>query len=192
VDELKKEISEGNVKNRVNRALDAVCLNAGKLLPYLDSERPNDPISLSITDLMIKVKGVDREDYLWEIGSGSNWLSYHIAVSLGLHQFFLELKQNPVPTFVVYDQPSQVYFPKKLAIREDDTELDPELIDEDIEAVRKVFKVLSSVVENSNGRLQIIVLDHASESAWGDIQNVNLVEEWRDDRTLVPMDWLKR
>ena len=192
VDELKKEISEGQVNNRVKRALAAVCLNAGKLLPYLDSERPNDPISLSITDLMIKVKGVDREDYLWEIGSGSNWLSYHIAVSLGLHQFFLELKQNPVPTFVVYDQPSQVYFPKKLAIREDDTELDPELIDEDIEAVRKVFKVLSSVVENSNGRLQIIVLDHASESAWGDIQNVNLVEEWRDGRTLVPMDWLKR
>ncbi|RLG29504.1 DUF3732 domain-containing protein, partial [Methanosarcinales archaeon] len=132
------------------------------------------------------------EDYLWEIGSGSNWLSYHIAVSLGLHQFFLELKQNPVPTFVVYDQPSQVYFPKKLVIREDDTELDPELIDEDIEAVRKVFKVLSSVVENSNGRLQIIVLDHASESAWGDIQNANLVEEWRDGRTLVPMGWLKR
>ena len=191
-DELKKEISEGHVTNRVNRALDAVCLNAGKLLPYLDSERPNDPISLSITDLMIKVKGVDREDYLWEIGSGSNWLSYHIAVSLGLHQFFLELKQNPVPTFIVYDQPSQVYFPKKLAIREDDTELDLKLIDEDIEAVRKVFKVLSSVVENSNGRLQIIVLDHASESAWGDIQNVNLVEEWRDGRTLVPMDWLKR
>jgi len=191
VDELKKEISEGHVTNKVNRALDAVCLNAGKLLPSLDSERPDDPISLSITDLTIKVKGVDREDYLWEIGSGSNWLSYHIAVSLGLHQFFLGLKQNPVPTFIVYDQPSQVYFPKKLAIREDETELDPELIDEDVEAVRKVFKVLSSVVENSNGRLQIIVLDHASESAWGDIQNVNLVEEWRDGRTLVPMDWLK-
>ena len=191
VDGLKKEISEGRVTNRVNRALDAVCLNAGKLLPSLDSERPNDPISLSTTDLMIKVKGVDREDYLWEIGSGSNWLSYHIAVSLGLHQFFLELKQNPVPTFIVYDQPSQVYFPKKLAIREDETELDPELMDEDVEAVRKVFKVMSSVVENSNGRLQIIVLDHASENAWGDIQNVNLVEEWRDGRTLVPMDWLK-
>jgi len=101
------------------------------------------------------------------------------------------LKQNPVPTFIVYDQPSQVYFPKKLAIREDETELDPELMDEDIEAVRKVFKVLSSVVENSNGRLQIIVLDHASENAWDDSQNVNLVEEWRDGRTLVPLGWLK-
>lgn len=192
ISELEKEISEGQIKDRVNRALDAVNLNAGKVLPDLDAERPNDPISLSINDLTIKVKGIDREDYLWEIGSGSNWLSYHIAVSLGLHKYFLTLKQSPVPNFIVYDQPSQVYFPKRLATRQNEIDLDPELKDEDVEAVKKVFKVLSSTVENNKGSLQIIVLDHAPESVWGDIKNIKLVEKWRNDRTLVPLDWIKQ
>ena len=85
------------------------------MLPELDSERPNDPIELVINDLTIKVKGPSREDYLWEIGSGANWLSYHVAVSLALQQFFIESSPSPVPGFIVYDQPSQVYFPQKLA-----------------------------------------------------------------------------
>ena len=191
VNELEKELSEGHIKDRTRRALGVVNRNAEKLLPILDSERPNDPISLSIDDLTIKVEGVDREDYLWEIGSGSNWLAYHLAVSLGLHQFLLTLKQSTVPTFIIYDQPSQVYFPKQLVTRkEDETLLDPELKDEDLEAVQKVFKVLSSVVEASGGSLQIIVLDHAPKSVWSGIKNINLVEEWRGGLKLVPNAWL--
>lgn len=188
---LEKEISEGAIKAKTKRALDAINLNAGKLLPSLDNERPNDPISLSIQDLSIKVKGVDREDYLWEIGSGSNWLSYHIAVSLGLHQFFLSQKQSPIPGFIVYDQPSQVYFPKKMATRSTDKEdLDPKLKDEDLDAVQKVFKLMASVVKASGERLQVIVLDHAAENVWGSIAGVNPVEEWRGGKKLVPPAWL--
>ena len=52
--------------------------------------------------------------------------------------------------------------------------MDPELKDEDVEAVKKAFKVLSSAVENNNGNFQIIVLDHAPESAWGDIREEKL------------------
>jgi len=190
VSELEQEISEGQIKAKTQRALNAVKVNAGKLMPELDAERPNDPIALSIDNLTITVEGVDREDYLWEIGSGANWLSYHIAVSLGLHQFFLTLSQSPVPAFIVYDQPSQVYFPKKLAIRKDEPDVEPDFKDEDVEAVQKVFKVFSNVVENSKGALQIIVLDHAAENVWGNIRNVNLVDEWRGDRKLVPIEWL--
>ena len=39
------------------------------------------------------------------------------------------------------DQPSQVYFPKKLVVRETETPEEPQLKDEDIEAVRKAFSV---------------------------------------------------
>ncbi len=67
-----------------------VSSNAEKLLPSLDVERPDDPVTLLIDDLTIKVGSVSREDYLWEIGSGSNWLSYHIAISLGVTTIFLE------------------------------------------------------------------------------------------------------
>jgi hypothetical protein len=58
-------------------------------MPLLDAETPNDPVSLSDTELTVKVQRADREDFLWEIGSSSNWLSYHVAITLALHQFFL-------------------------------------------------------------------------------------------------------
>ncbi len=189
---LEGEISEGAVKEKVKRALKRVGQNAGKLLPNLDAERPNDPISLSINDLTIKVEGLNREDYLWEIGSGSNWLSYHIAVSLALQQFFLELETSPVPSLLVYDQPSQVYFPKRLADRPSEiaTENELSLKDEDVEALKKVFHVLSRVVGGEKGKLQVIVLDHAPESIWGSIPTIHCVAEWREGRKLVPDEWL--
>lgn len=48
-----------------------------------------------------------RDDYLWEIGSGANWLAYHIATTLALQRFFLDSPHHPVPALLVYDQPSQ-------------------------------------------------------------------------------------
>jgi len=189
---LEREISEGEVENKKRRALNSVRSNAEKLLPNLDVERPNDPISLSIDDLTIKIGGVEREDYLWEMGSGSNWLSYHVAVTLGLQQFFLNLRHSPVPSFIVYDQPSQVYFPKRLAIKQDEIDPDPQYRDEDIAAVQKVFSVFASVVLASKGILQIIVLDHAAENVWGHIEGVYCVEEWRNGNKLVPMQWLQQ
>jgi hypothetical protein len=156
----------------------------------LDAERPNDPVSLSITDLSLKVGGRSREDFLWEIGSGSNWLSYHVAISLALQQFFLSLARSAVPALLVYDQPSQVYFPKRLAERPSADEPETQLKDEDVEAVQKVFKVLARAVGGSAAALQIIVLDHASANVWGGIENVHLVEDWREGRKLVPLDWL--
>jgi hypothetical protein len=96
---------------------------------------------------------------------------------------------------LVYDQPSQVYFPQRLAERKEDataekTELDPVFEDEDVEAVSKVFSALSRTVEENKGKLQIIVLDHAAERVWQDIPNIHYVEEWRSGVKLVPSEWL--
>jgi hypothetical protein len=186
-EELSSMISAGGIENRKRRALERIATHAARLLPNLDTEYPNDAIELSITELSLKVKRVDRDDFLWEIGSGANWLSYHVAISLALQQFFVESKQSPVPSFLVYDQPSQVYFPRKLARQSDE---DPPLGDEDIEAVRKIFKTLAQVTSDLKGRLQILILDHAGTNVWGDIPGVKLVEEWRDGNKLIPMEWL--
>lgn len=191
VSEIEAEISVDKYRARTTRALEIVSLNAERLIPNLDSERPDDPISLSINDLTIKVGGVNRDDYLWEIGSGSNWLAYHVAVTLGLHQFFLSQKHSPVPSFIVYDQPSQVYFPKPVAVRPSELELDPKFKDEDIEAVHKVFNVISGVAGKSKKSFQVIVLDHAPETVWGDVENIHLVEEWRGGRKLIPLEWIE-
>ncbi len=197
VDELKKRaqaleklISRAGLAARQKRALDKVAMFAGRILPDLDTERPDDPIELSITDLSVKVKGTSREDYLWEIGSGANWLSYHVAVSLALQQFFIDSPPSPVPGFLVYDQPSQVYFPRRLARPEKAEEHEPEWQDEDVDAVRKVIAVLMKAVTGSKGRLQVLVLDHAGPDVWSGLQGVHLVEVWRGGKKLVPTEWL--
>ncbi|MBE0504980.1 MAG: DUF3732 domain-containing protein, partial [Desulfuromonadales bacterium] len=190
VQQLETELRQGNPEVRKRQALAHVNTNAARLLPDLDTERPNDPVSLEIKELTVKVSGVDRADYLSEIGSGSNWLSYHVAMILALQQFFISLRHSPVPGFVVIDQPSQVYFPKKVVLRENETIEEPKFKDEDVEAVRKVFIVLSKVVGAAKGKLQVIVLDHAPRDVWGGIANVAELEEWRDGKKLVPVEWL--
>jgi hypothetical protein len=182
-------VSGAGVEARKRRALDKVTGFASRLLPSLDAERPDDPIELSTTDLTIKVKGAQREDFLWEIGSGANWLSYHVAISLGLQQFFIESTQSPVPSFLIYDQPSQVYFPRKLAGAKSKVN-EPVIVDEDIEAVRKVFRVFGQIVHAMKNKLQILILDHAGPDVWGQIPEVHPVEEWRGGKKLVPLEWL--
>lgn len=92
VQTLEKELREKDIELRKNQALRVINVKAGDILQGLDVEDPNAPISLEINDLTIKVLGDERDDYLSEIGSGSNWLSYHLAVLLSLHQFYLSQK----------------------------------------------------------------------------------------------------
>jgi hypothetical protein len=138
----------------------------------------------------LKVQRLEREDLLSEIGSGSNWLGYHIANSLGLQRYFLQLDGSPVPSFLILDQPSQVFFPKKLAGSGTARDIDPKLDDDDVARVKKLFEVVTQVTTEQKKRLQVIILDHAAENVWGDIPGINLVEEWRGPKKLIPLGWL--
>jgi hypothetical protein len=190
LEELRSASSDGAARERQRAALQRVSASMARLLPVLDAERPSDPAELNIDDLTIRVTGRSgRPDFLWEIGSGANWLSYHVAAMIGLHQLFLSQQGNPVPSLLVLDQPSQVYFPRKLAGRQV-ADGDPPLADEDVAAVKKVFDVLGVAAKGRADDLQILVLDHAGAEVWGDAQDVHLVEEWRDGKALVPSQWL--
>ena len=77
---------------------------------------------------------------------------------LGLHQFLLTLPGNPVPSFLVFDQPSQAYFPKKGALRGTEEPAEPDFTtDADIAAVQKIIGTMGAVVGACAGRLQVIV-----------------------------------
>jgi len=186
--ELLAKISERDIERRTRNALERIQGIAGSLIPQLDAEWPSAPIRLLIDDLTIQVLQGRRDDYLWEIGSGANWLAYHVAVTLALQLFFLKEAHAPVPYLLVYDQPSQVYFPQRAVDRGDD-ESEPEWKDQDIEAVRKVFTLLGKEAVAAKGLLQVIVLDHADEAVWGSLDGVQLVERWRDI-ALVPDAWI--
>lgn len=186
--ELQRRVSESEIQRKLRNALDSIEATTGRLIPRLDAEWPDAPVRLMIQDLTVKVIRGTRDDYLWEIGSGANWLAYHVALTLALQTFFLALPHHPVPGLLIYDQPSQVYFPRRTA---GDERADPiTWRDQDVEAVRKVFALLGEQVAIATGRLQVIVLDHADEDVWGGLDNVVLAEQWRD-HALVPLSWLQ-
>lgn len=191
---LEDSVRESEVEKRKQNALKRVATFAQKLMPRLDAERPDDPLAFSVPDLTVKVTGKgSREDYLWEIGSASNWLSYHVAITLAFQEFFLSQSNSPVPSFLVFDQPSQAYFPQRLLGKGSKAgdEEGIEWKDEDVEAVRKVFGVFSDAVKAANGGLQVIVLDHANENVWGSVQPLHRVADWRGGEKLVPAAWLE-
>ncbi|MGJ4933600.1 DUF3732 domain-containing protein [Bradyrhizobium sp. HKCCYLRH3083] len=188
--ELRKIYSEGQVKAKTENALSIIASYCGTVVPMLDAEWPRTPIRLYVPDLTVQVIQPDRQDFLWEIGSGANWLAYHIAVTVGLQRFFLDRKDHPVPGLLIYDQPSQVYFPR--GFEGEHVSSMGRSRDEDVAAVRKVFEALGKEVIEAKGRLQIIVLDHAGHDVWGEISGVTLAGEWRGDEKLVPDKWLKQ
>lgn len=186
--ELKEIYSEGRMQQRLRSALRQVSTFASRVIPTLDAEWPDAPIELLVNDLTIKVTQSNREDYLWEIGSGANWLAYHVAVILSLQRYFLEMPGHPVPGFLIFDQPSQVYFPRGFDVGEEESVFGRSR-DEDVDAVRRVFMAIGAEVVRAEGQLQAIVLDHAGEDVWGDIEGVTLAAEWREDEKLVPLVW---
>jgi Protein of unknown function (DUF3732) len=188
---LQKTIAEGDIRRIIDNAIDRLQNTTSRLIPRMDAEWADAPIRLLINDLTVKVIRGSRDDYLWEIGSGANWLAYHVALLLALQKFFLVDVNHAVPGFLVFDQPSQVYFPKRRSEAGDEDQTRPEWRDEDIAAVRKVFAVLGEEVRSSEGRLQVIVLDHADEGVWGGLDHVELTEEWRGEK-LVPDAWVRR
>lgn len=94
-----------------------------------------------------------------------------------------------VPNFIVYDQPSQVYFPnKKDQLNNDDYQI---TLDEDRVAVRKIFNTMQKAINEAENPFQIIVLEHADKTVYGDIVTIHEVEEWRgEENKLVPNEWL--
>ncbi|GGH00201.1 DUF3732 domain-containing protein [Silvibacterium dinghuense] len=184
---LQAIVSDSEIRRKLRNALDQVETIASRCVSKLDAEWPDAPVKLIVDELTVKVVRGNRDDYLWEIGSGANWLAYHMAMTLALQRFFLSEPHHPVPAILIYDQPSQVYFPKTAA-RPNEAATDVPWRDQDIVAVRKVFELLSEEVLLATGRLQIIVLDHADDDVWGNIPGVQLTEEWRG-KALVPGEW---
>ncbi|MBS3915297.1 MAG: DUF3732 domain-containing protein [Bacteroidetes bacterium] len=191
ISDLKTLIAEEEIARKLKNALTTIEGYAGKLVKKLDGEWPDAPVKIIIADLTIKVIRGNRDDYLWEIGSGANWLAYHIAITLALQGYFLGRPNHPVPGLLIYDQPSQVYFPTRSIMATSSVKPDPEWKNEDIKAVQKVFNLFDQVVGKKKGQLQIIVLDHADDEVWGKLKNVYLVETWRGE-ALVPIHWLQK
>ncbi|RLA48084.1 MAG: hypothetical protein DRR06_00615 [Gammaproteobacteria bacterium] len=190
---LREEADEAAVERRLNAATADISQKMLSHLRTLDVEEKYRTVApiFDVKELGIKVRSNDGSwHFLAEVGSASNWVSFHVALICGLHEYLDEMGTSCVPTFTIFDQPSQVYFPSiGSKIHDELEEGDPSYRDEDVEAVKSIFKTLASSVIAAEGKLQFIVLDHADAGIYGNIEGVNEVETWREGKKLIPEEW---
>lgn len=172
-----------------------------KLLPI--EERVNRKVIIDpdkSANIQIKDVISGNISFLSRIGSGANHMCYHLATMLGLHEYFLSLskneKNNFIPSFLVLDQPSQVYFPESFPNENEKIKKDSAKY-QDLEDTKKIFQTCSKFMEKTNFQTQIIILEHAPLSTWKNVKHINLVEEWRGKendlsnyKALIPSEWL--
>jgi hypothetical protein len=189
--DLVGKIDQVGLQHRVNNLTAKISQGMLIHLKTLDVEDKYRQIAprFSIKDLNISVLSNDEHwHFLAEVGSASNWVSFHIALMCSLQEFFLSRHTSCVPSFVIFDQPSQVYFPK-IKRSHKDSEEDIEYDDEDVDAVKGIFKTIADSIMNNKGAWQSIILDHADEDVYGQIDGVYEVDVWRNGKKLIPTEW---
>lgn len=194
INKIRSRLNEKQGKINLENIIIKISTLISKYVETLDIDKPKDIVKIDIKNLTLKIFSEEdnRDNFLWEIGSGANWMGYHISTLLALHEYFLSLKNNHIPSFLMMDQPSQVYFPEKWPSEEQISQKteDSEKYSKDLLQVKKIFKALVLGRDRTEGRLQIILFEHAPAIAWEGLENINLVEEWRNGEALIPKDWL--
>jgi hypothetical protein len=190
---LESKVDEDTIKENINNALYKISKLIRIYGKSIGTDRADDDVDLSIQDLNIRIKNnANKWDFLWEIGSGANWMGYHVSTLLAIHEFLLSIKDSHVPTFLIFDQPSQVFFPEKWSDKTEKKVMESikskERLD-DMTRTHRIFLTLNESIIRTKGNLQIIVLDHADEEAWKGI-NVKVAGRWRGEEALIPKEWL--
>jgi hypothetical protein len=179
--ELEQLLDDDTIESRLDTALNLIGQELTVYARELLLEHGANPLRLDVKRLTVIADTVDGPLALSQMGSGENWVGYHVATHLSLHKL-LRLRNRPVPAFPMLDQPSQAHYPPEY----DQNGLIEGLRDEDQAAVRRLFWLLSEYCAALAPRMQVIVSDHVElRDEW--FHNA-IVERWRDGIKLVPAD----
>ena len=184
VDLLTEQVSAEEIEERVYTFLNLIADRMTEYASDLDLEHAERRMRLDLKKLSVVAETVNGPIPLSRIGSGENWVGYHVATFLALHRWFRE-QDRPVPGILVFDQPSQAHYPPDA----DSSGGIDGLQDADRRAVHKMFAFMHGATEAIGEGFQLIVLDHAHlDEDWF---NNSVVEKWRGDAALIPVEWTK-
>ena len=176
IKEIDDILDRDSVEERKQSALSRIQEDMTKWAKALQLEHSDNPYRLDLNKVTVVVDKPERPVPLKQLGSGSNWVGVHLIAYFALQRFFVNANR-PVPRFLFLDQPSQVYFP---------SELDEKQIDWN--EVNKMYQFIIDRTIELNGKLQVIVVDHADLKE--DSFRQFICENWWPiDKNLVPIDW---
>jgi hypothetical protein len=164
---LEEKIKGFDLDTKKAKAQSFLSDNMNRLALKLDFEEEYRPINLNfgLVDETFDLYHLQKQRekiYLYEMGSGANWVSCHIALFLSFLRYFASQNDSPIPLIMFFDQPSQVYFPQG------NTEVDTKnkLSQADLKAVNQMYKTIFDEINsigNDTGVLpQILVVDHVN------------------------------
>jgi hypothetical protein len=181
---LEDELSIDSIEERLAAILNRINRQMALWADEIGLEFSGNPVRLDVRRLTVTVDALEGSISLQGMGSGENWMFYHVFVYLALQQYFVT-NSRPVPRFLFLDQPTQAYYPSDVQPR--DRSVD-ELQDDDRQKVAQLFDLIRRVVAELAPSFQVILTDHANLPD-ADFQ-AEIVEEWRGlGNALVPVDW---
>lgn len=181
VDALEAEVDPDDVQRRLEASLLEISRYMTSLSRQLELEHTGE-VWLDLRALTVVTQTSQGAMPLTRVGSGENWVGAHIATYLALHRYFVRWNR-PVPRFVIFDQPTQAFYPSEVEKTAGVPSIDADRI-----AVERMFRMFADVVADLSPGFQIVVCDHAN-LADGWFQDA-VVANWRDGEKLIPLDWI--
>lgn len=187
---LEQKVDIEAIRSRTSAILGNINASISRYAKVFQHEYCDFPFKLDIQELTVKVQTLDQEIPMLRQGSGENYLACHLATLLALHDYFIKA-ERPVPRFLILDQPSQVHFPRQDEFYDVTLERTQQIArDPEIFAVKRDLKGLYDICEEHGGKLQIIVLEHASfPDAF--FREALVEPPWTGKGGLVPEAWLR-
>jgi hypothetical protein len=182
---LEAELGDERVRERLDSITSILAERMTQWARDLGLEHSRFPLRLDLKSLTIVADTADGPVPMARMGSGENWVGYHLIAHLSLHQWFAT-RSRPVPHFLFLDQPSQIYFPP-----EKDIDGSVETVsDDDRAALSRMFRLVFDAVQEVAPGFQVIVTEHADlNEIW---YQAAVSERWRGGLKLVPEDWPRR
>ena len=182
---LEAELSDEKVQERVSSIISILGQRMTEWARELELEHSKYPLRLDIKKLTIVADTDVGPVSMERMGSGENWVGYHLIAHLVLHEWFVK-QSRPVPRILFLDQPSQVYFPSEKDVNGSLKKID----DDDRQAIRRMLKLVFDVVKKLKPGFQVILTEHADlDEPW---YQRGVRERWRGGLKLVPQDWPKK
>ena len=122
IEELEEKLDPSTLKERLESQLSCIAEDMTLWARELGLEHSEHPIRLDASKLTVVAETPHGRTPLYRMGSGENWVGYHIVTYLALAKWFIE-QERPVGRFIFFDQPTQVYFPSDQAITGDIKEI---------------------------------------------------------------------
>ncbi|MCC4862131.1 DUF3732 domain-containing protein [Vibrio splendidus] len=185
IEELEAKLNPSELKLKLESQLSNVAEDMTRWARDLGLEHSQYPIRLDPATLTVTAETPNGRTPLNRMGSGANWVGYHLVTYVALAKWFIT-QDRPVPNFIFFDQPTQVFFPSDITSSGKVSEIEA---DEDRKAVVDMFRWLSKVTQELAPALQIIVTDHADiDEEW--FQSHTVTPKWRGEQALIPYSWV--